>query len=71
MHRKQIRELSVAVQASGFTIVPLRLYLRDSRAKVEIALARGKRQYDKRATLAKREAERAMERAIRRGSKEA
>jgi len=70
LHRKQIFELSQAVQAKGFTIVPLRLYLRDNRAKVEIALVRGKKQYDKRAALAKREAERSMERAVRRGGKE-
>ena len=65
LHRKEIHELQQAVQAKGFTIVPLRLYLRDSLAKVEIALARGKRQYDKRAALARREAERAVERAVR------
>jgi len=66
LHRKEIYELSQALQAKGLTIVPLRLYLRDSRAKVEIALARGKRQYDKRAALAEREAERAIARAVRR-----
>jgi len=70
LHHKQIRELSQAVQAKGFTIVPLRLYLRDSRAKVEIALARGKKQYDKRAALAEKEARRAMERAARRRERE-
>lgn len=66
LHRKQIYELGQAVQAKGFTIVPLRMYLKDGRAKVEIALARGKRQYDKRAALAEREAQRTMERALRR-----
>jgi len=66
LHRKEIYELSQAVQAKGYTIIPLRLYLRDRRAKLEIALARGKKQYDKRAALAKREAERTIERAIRR-----
>lgn len=65
LHRKQIYELTQAVQAKGFTIIPLRIYLRDNRAKVEIALARGKKLYDKRATLAKKEAERAMERVTR------
>lgn len=70
LHRKQIYELSQAVQAKGFTIVPLRLYLKDSRAKVEIALARGKKQYDKRAALAEREAQRTMERAVRRAAEE-
>lgn len=66
LHRKEIYELQQAVQAKGYTIVPLRLYLRGGLAKVEIALVRGKRQYDKRAALAKREAERAMRRAVRR-----
>ncbi len=70
LHRKQIHELERAVQVKGYTIVPLRLYLRDRRAKVEIALARGKRQYDKRAALAEREAERAMARALRRRAEE-
>ncbi len=70
LHRRQIHELSQGVQAKGFTIVPLRLYLRDNRAKVEIALARGKKQYDKRAALAEREAERAMARALRRRAEE-
>lgn len=70
LHRKQIHELDRAVQAKGFTIVPLRLYLRDNRAKVEIALARGKKQYDKRAALAEREAERAVARALRRQAEE-
>ncbi len=65
LHRKQIYELTEGVQAKGFTIVPLRLYLRDNRAKIEIALARGKKQYDKRAALAEKEAQRSVERAIR------
>lgn len=65
LHRKEIYELSQAVQAKGFTVIPLKLYLRDNLAKVEIALARGKKQYDKRAALAEREAERAMQRAAR------
>ncbi len=70
LHHKEIRELSEGVQAKGFTIVPLRLYLRDNRAKVEIALARGKKLYDKRAAIAEREARRAMERAARRREEE-
>jgi SsrA-binding protein len=48
------------------TLVPLRLYLKGGRAKLEIALARGKRRYDKRAAIAKRDAERQMQRAMRR-----
>jgi SsrA-binding protein len=65
LHRKEIYELSQAVQAKGFTVIPLKLYLRDNLAKVEIALARGKKQYDKRAALAEREAQRTMQRAAR------
>jgi SsrA-binding protein len=66
LHKRQIAELARAVDAEGVTIVPLRLYLKDGRAKLEIALARGKKQYDKRAAIAKRDAERQMERAVRR-----
>ena len=66
LHRKEIRELAREVQASGATIVPLRMYFKDGRAKLEIALARGKKSYDKRAAIAKREAERQMQRALRR-----
>ena len=53
------------VEQHGFTIVPTRLYLKDGRAKVEIALARGKRKYDKRQAIAERDAERDVERALR------
>jgi len=66
LHRKEIRELLRETQAAGATIVPLRLYLKDGRAKLEIALARGKKAYDKRAAIARREAERQMQRAMRR-----
>ncbi len=66
LHRKQIRELSQALRGEGMTLVPLRIYFRDGRAKVEIALAQGKRKYDKRADLARREAERRMRQALRR-----
>jgi SsrA-binding protein len=66
LHKKEIRELLRESQSAGATIVPLRLYLKDGRAKLEIALARGKRVYDKRADIARREAERAMQRALRR-----
>jgi SsrA-binding protein len=66
LHKRQIRELTRAVESEGVTIVPLRLYLKDGRAKLEIAVARGKKRYDKRAAIAKRDAERQMERAVRR-----
>jgi SsrA-binding protein len=66
LHRREIAELARAVESEGVTLVPLRLYLRDGRAKMEIAAARGKKRYDKRAAIAKREAERQMQRAMRR-----
>jgi len=65
LHRKEIRELEREVQSAGNTLVPLRLYLKDGKAKLEIALARGKKAYDKRAAIAERDAERAMQRAMR------
>jgi SsrA-binding protein len=70
LHRRQLDRLAGQVQAKGYTIVPLRLYLKNNRAKVEIALARGKKLYDKRADLAKRQAERDIERALRRSDRE-
>jgi len=65
LHKSQIRELSKAVLEQGLTLVPLRLYLKDGRAKVELALVRGRKRYDKRAVIATREAEREMARAVR------
>ena len=65
LHKRQIARLTSRVQEKGYTLVPLRMYLRGNRAKVELALARGKRQYDKRATIAKREDERRVRRALR------
>lgn len=66
LHKRQVAELGRAVDAEGVTIVPLRLYLKNGRAKLEIGLARGKKRYDKRADIAKRDAERQMQRAMRR-----
>jgi SsrA-binding protein len=62
----EVRELSRAVEEQGLTIVPMRLYLKDGIAKVELALVRGRKRYDKRAVIAMREAEREMARATRR-----
>lgn len=64
LHRYQINRLAGKAQAKGYTIVPLRLYLKDRYVKVEIALARGKKLYDKRRDIAEREAQREMERAL-------
>jgi len=62
LHRREINRLIGRVQERGYTIVPLRMYLKDGWAKVEIALARGKRKYDKREAIARRDAQREMER---------
>jgi SsrA-binding protein len=62
LHKKQIRELWDAVRQKGVTIVPLRVYLKDGRAKLEIAIAKGKKLHDKREAIARRDAEREMNR---------
>jgi SsrA-binding protein len=66
LHKGEMRELTAALEEKGLTLVPLRLYLKKGRAKVELALARGRRSHDKREAIAKREAELQMQRAIRR-----
>ena len=66
LHKGEMRELTAALEEKGLTLVPLRLYLKNGRAKLELALVRGKRSHDKREAIAKREAERQMQRAIRR-----
>ncbi len=66
LHRKEIRKLWESVRQRGMTIIPTKVYLKDGLAKVEIALAKGKKQYDKRQTIAKRDAQRDIERHIRR-----
>jgi SsrA-binding protein len=71
LHRDQIRKLTAKTHESGLTIVPLALYFMDGYAKVEIGVARGKKAYDKRHSIAEREAKRDAERAIaRRGRDE-
>jgi SsrA-binding protein len=62
MHKKEIRELWDAVRQKGVTIVPTKVYLKDGRAKVEIAIAKGKKMHDKREAIAQRDAEREMQR---------
>ena len=64
MHRGQIDDLTSKVQEKGLTLVPLKLYIKNHRAKVELGLARGRRLYDKRAAIARREADRQMQRAV-------
>jgi SsrA-binding protein len=62
LHRREIDRLIDAVQIKGYTIVPLRMYISGKYAKVEIAVAKGKRQYDKREAIAKRDARRRIQR---------
>ena len=66
LHKSEMRELSAALEEKGLTLIPLRMYLKNGRAKLELALARGRRSHDKREAIAKREAERQMQRAMRR-----
>jgi SsrA-binding protein len=66
MHRKEIDKLATETAERGLTLVPLSLYFKDGKAKVELAVARGKRTYDKRHDLARRDAAREVERALRR-----
>jgi SsrA-binding protein len=65
LHKREIRRLIGDMSQKGLTLVPLELYFKDGRAKVEIALARAKKQHDKRAELKQREAEREMSRVTR------
>jgi SsrA-binding protein len=62
LHRDQIAELVGKTQTRGYTLVPLRLYLRDGLAKVELGLARGRKAHDKRRVIAERDARRQLER---------
>lgn len=64
LHRRELDKLTSRVAERGYTIVPLRMYLRRGLAKVEIALAKGKRQYDKRRKIAERDAKRRIDRAL-------
>ena len=66
MHRREIDKLASETTERGLTLVPLSLYFKDGKAKVELALARGKRSYDKRHDLAARDAAREVDRALRR-----
>jgi len=64
LHKKEIRKLWDAVRQKGVTIIPTRIYLKAGRAKLEIAIARGKKLYDKRETIARRDAERDLQRQV-------
>ncbi len=66
LHRKEIDRLDSSIRERGLTLVPLSLYFKDGRVKIELGLARGKRTYDKRHDLAKRDAAREIDRELRR-----
>ena len=65
LHKKEIRKLKAKTEEQGLTIVPLKMYFRGRYAKIEIALAKGKRKYDKRQAIAKRDADRDIRRAAK------
>ncbi len=65
LHRREIRRLIGLVRQKGLTLVPLRIYFKGRRAKVELGIARGKKLYDKREDIAKRDAQRDIERALK------
>ncbi len=65
LHRRELAELAGGVQRGGYTVVPTQMYLTRGLAKLELALARGKRKFDKRHELADRDAQREVERALR------
>ncbi len=71
LHRGQLRDLSSKAQQKGLTIVPLRLYIKNHVAKVELGLAKGRRKYDKREAIAKRDVEREMAQAMKRPTRSA
>ncbi|MCD6664260.1 MAG: SsrA-binding protein SmpB [Comamonas sp.] len=65
MHKDEIRRLIGKVEQKGYTLVPLKLYWKEGRAKCEIALAKGKAEHDKRSTIKEREGKREVERAMK------
>ena len=69
LHRREIDRIAARVAQDGLTLVPLSLYFRDGRAKVEVALGRGRRQHDKRQEIARRDAEREARRAMARDAR--
>lgn len=65
LHKREIKKLTAKIEERGFTLVPIRLYFKDSLIKMEIALCRGKHTYDKKRTIAERDIKRAAEREIK------
>lgn len=69
MHKREIMRLFGQVKQDGLTLVPTKIYLKNGRVKIEIALAKGKRDYDKRRTIMERDTDKAMRRAVKQGSR--
>ena len=67
LHRKEIDKFDAAVQQKGYTIIPLKLYFKSGRVKVEIGLAKGKKLYDKRSDIADRDSKRRLDRIMKEG----
>ena len=65
LKKSEIKKLTVKLNEKGFTFIPLRLYFSNGKVKVELGLARGKKEYDKRETIAKRDAQRDMDRRVK------
>ena len=65
LHKREIHKLQALSQADGYSLIPLQLYLKDGLVKLELAVAKGKKLYDKRHTLAERDAQRDMERRMK------
>ncbi|MEK6656899.1 MAG: SsrA-binding protein SmpB [Nitrospirota bacterium] len=67
MHKGEIQRLMGKMMQKGYTLLPLKIYFKDGKAKIELALAKGKKQYDKREDIKKRDAAREMEKAFKEG----
>ena len=65
MHKREIRKLQVLVKQDGYTLVPLSVYFKDARVKLEVGLCKGKKNYDKRDAAAKRDADREIDRTMK------
>lgn len=65
MHKAEIRRLQALSQADGYSLIPMRIYLKDGRVKLELAVAKGKKLYDKRHSIAERDAKRDMDRKMK------
>lgn len=65
LHRREIEKLAKGVEQKGFTLIPLRIYFKNGRAKVEVALAKGKKFYDKRDSIAERDEKRRLDRVLK------